>query len=56
MLAGNGTQANMANNRAQILISPVDQSRGAFAAIERNLGDLGDQPEHAPPGMGSVKT
>jgi hypothetical protein len=31
----------MANNRAQILISAVDQTRGAFDSIKRNLGDLG---------------
>lgn len=32
----------MANNRAQILISAVDQTRGAFDSIKRNLGDLGN--------------
>jgi hypothetical protein len=32
----------MANNRAQLLITAVDQSRGAFDSIKRNLGDLGN--------------
>lgn len=32
----------MANNRAQILISAVDQTQGAFDSIKRNLGDLGN--------------
>lgn len=32
----------MANNRAQLLITAVDQTRGAFDAIKRNLGDLGN--------------
>jgi len=31
----------MANNRAQLLITAVDQTRGAFDSIKRNLGDLG---------------
>ncbi|OED39007.1 phage tail protein [Chromatiales bacterium (ex Bugula neritina AB1)] len=29
------------NNRAQLLISAVDQTRGAFSSIKRNLGELG---------------
>jgi len=32
----------MANNRAQLLITAVDQTRGAFDSIKRNLGDLGN--------------
>ena len=32
----------MANNRAQLLITAVDQTRGAFDSIKRNLGGLGD--------------
>lgn len=32
----------MANNRAQLLITAVDQTRGAFDSIRRNLGDLGN--------------
>ncbi|MBU2763895.1 phage tail protein [Acidithiobacillus caldus] len=31
----------MANNRAQLLITAVDQTRGAFDSIKRNLGGLG---------------
>lgn len=30
------------SHRAQILISAVDQTRGAFDSIKRNLGDLGN--------------
>jgi len=29
-------------NRAQLLITAVDQTRGAFDSIKRNLGDLGN--------------
>lgn len=32
----------MANNRAQLLITAVDETRGAFASIKRNLGGLAD--------------
>ncbi|GHU08319.1 hypothetical protein AGMMS50225_06740 [Betaproteobacteria bacterium] len=31
----------MPNNRAQLLITAVDQTRAAFDSIKRNLGDLG---------------
>jgi hypothetical protein len=32
----------MATNRAQLLITAVDETRGAFASIKRNLGGLGN--------------
>jgi len=32
----------MPTNRAQLLITAVDETRGAFASIKRNLGDLGN--------------
>jgi hypothetical protein len=32
----------MANNRAQLLITAVDHTRGAIDSIKRNLGGLGD--------------
>ena len=32
----------MPNNRAQLLITAVDQTRAAFDSIKRNLGDLGN--------------
>lgn len=32
----------MSNNRAQLLITAVDQTRGAFDSIKRNLGELGN--------------
>ena len=35
----------MANNRAQILITAVDQTRDAFASVRDNLAKLGDQSD-----------
>ena len=32
----------MVSNRAQLLITAVDETRGAFDSIKRNLGDLGN--------------
>ena len=32
----------MVSNRAQLLITAVDETRSAFASIKRNLGDLGN--------------
>ena len=32
----------MTTNRAQLLITAVDETRGAFTSIKRNLGSLGD--------------
>ena len=32
----------MVSNRAQLLITAVDETRGAFDSIKRNLGDIGN--------------